>query len=422
MGRSVPAWYPRRVSLAEGPKPQPVSVPSRRRLARAVLILGGGAVAAWALVAAIVLVSVERNWPEQAAVGEPAFGINFSCNYAEFLLLEEPGGPPLDDNRPGRAEWCATTFARVLDETGARYVRLSVEWSQIEPVEGRYDFTLVDALLRESERHGASVLLTVGVKGQRHPEYYIPAWAFPDGRLGRGAVIELDSALAQRALAMIRTTVAHVSASAAIDSWGADNEPYVMSARVGLLSLSRELVRAEVAAIRAADPQQRPVSIAHAQIYSFETVWRGVIEDADVMAVSLYPFRNQPLLGRTFIFPIMELGPLTPNFPYHAREAALAGDGFWVTEMQAEPWAESDIRLFTPSNPSPNLDEAKLRRNLDYARRTGASRVYLWGSEWWLFTKERQGDSRWMELGRAAITGGPAVAPEPRPAGAAATR
>ncbi len=378
--------------------------------------------AAWGLLAIVVFLSIERNWPRQAAAGNPAFGINFSCNQAEFLLLEEPGGPALDDNRPGRAEWCASTFGRVLEETGARYVRLSVEWSQVEPVEGRYDFRLVDALLAEAEGHGASVLLTVGMKGQRHPEYYIPDWALAEGRPPWGAVIERDSELGQRTLAMVRATVAHVAASPAIDSWGADNEPYVTSRRADRWALSRELVQAEVAAIREADPGKRPVSIGHAQIFAGDTRWRGIIEDGDAMAVSIYPFRNGHLAGRPMIFPIMEMGPLTPNFPYHAREAAAAGAAFWITEMQAEPWAEGDIRLFTPSKPSPNLDAGKFRRSIDYARRTGASRVYLWGSEWWLFTEERQGDSRWMELGRAVIRGGGAIALGPSPAAAAASR
>ncbi len=410
------------MSPAEGPLPQALPGPTRRRLARAFLILGGGAVAAWGIVAAVVFVSIERNWPRQAAPGNPAFGINFSCNYAEFLMLEEPGGPALEDNRPGRTEWCASTFGRVLNETGARYVRLSVEWSQVEPVAGRYDFTLVDALLAEAEAHGASVLLTVGMKGQRHPEYYIPDWALAEGLPPWGAVIERDSELGRRALAMVRATVGHVAASPAIDSWGADNEPYVTSPRADRWALSREFVQAEVAAIREADPRKRPVSIGHAQIFAHDARWRGILEDGDALAVSIYPFRNVAFRGGAIIFPIMEMGPLTPNFPDHAREAAAAGDAFWITEMQAEPWAEGDIRLFTPSNPSPNLDTAKFRRSLDYARRTGASRVYLWGSEWWLFTKERQGDSRWMELGRAAITPGAAIAPGPTPAAAAESR
>ncbi|MBI5949552.1 MAG: beta-galactosidase [Chloroflexi bacterium] len=365
---------------------------------------------------------MERNWPRQAAPGTPAFGINFSCNYAEFLLLEEPGGLPLDDNRPDRTEWCATTFGRLLEETGARHVRLSVEWSQVEPVEGRFDFTLVDALLAEAERRGAAVLLTVGLKGQRHPEYYLPNWALAEGRPPWGAVIQLDSELGRRALAMVRATVAHVAGSAAIDSWGADNEPYVTSPRADRWALSRELVQAEVAAIHESDPLNRPVSIGHAQIFAHDTRWRGIVEDADAMAVSIYPFRNVPFPGRAIIFPIMEMGPLTPNFPAHAREAAAAGDAFWITEMQAEPWAEGDIRLFTPSKPSPNLDTGKFRRSLDYARRSGASRVYLWGSEWWLFTKERQGDARWMEMGRAAITAGATTAPGPTPATGGASR
>jgi hypothetical protein len=76
--------------------------------------------------------------------------------------------------------------------------------------------------------------------------------------------------------------------------------------------------------------------------------------------------------------------------------------------MQAEPWVDGDIRLVSPANPSPNLTSANFRKNIEYARRSGAARVYLWGAEWWLYEKLRLGDSTWWDLGRSAIAGAPA--------------
>jgi hypothetical protein len=45
-------------------------------------------------------------------------------------------------------------------------------------------------------------------------------------------------------------------------------------------------------------------------------------------------------------------------------------------------------------------------RNIDYARRTGASRVYLWGAEWWLYQGEEFDDWRWLEAAKGAIARG----------------
>ena len=374
-------------------------------------VLGGGALGGLAMVCGFGMLFVSLSWPHVAAAGNPAFGINYSCNQAEYLLLEDPAlGPAgyVSDDRPGRAEWCAETLGTLLRGTGAHYLRLSVEWSQVEPAPGMYDFRLVDALLQEAERDGGRVLLGVGVKGQRHPEFYIPPWVSSGSDLRNREVISDDLFLHDSALEMVRAVVAHVAASSAVDAWSADNEPYVASLRSEEWTLSREFVAEEVQAIRESDPARRRVSINHAQHFVFDGRWQDALADSDALAASLYPFRNYEVLGHQFVVPILEIGPLAPNYAYQARTAHDAGKEYWLTEMQAEPWVDGDIRLVSPAKPSPNLTLANFRKNIDYARRSGADRVYLWGAEWWLYEKLQFSDSTWWDLGRDAIAGAPA--------------
>lgn len=380
--------------------------PWRRFLAGAAA-LGGGAAGSGLLVVGMLVLFVRLSWPHTEPPGDPDFGINFSCNYAEYLLLEDPatGNGDVPDDRPGRAQWCADTLGQILSGLGAKHVRLSVEWSQVEPAPGVFDWTLMEALLAETERQGAKALLTVGVKAQRHPEYYIPGWVLERAGVGYGDEVSKDPFVRERALMMVEAAVAHFSGSAAIDAWGADNEPYVPSLRASNWSLSREFVQEEVAVIRRNDPLGRPVSINHGQHFVFDRRWRDALADADVLAQSLYPWRNYGLVGRTLVVPILEIGPLAPNYNYQARLAHERGRGFWITEMQAEPWVDGDIRLVSPERPSANLTEANFRKNIDYARRVGAGRIYLWGAEWWLFQRVRYSDPTWWDLGREAISG-----------------
>jgi hypothetical protein len=380
--------------------------PSRRRVWIAFALLGAGAVAGLGLVVGFAILFVQLSWPHVEPLGNPEFGINYSCNQAEYLLLEDPAlGPAgyVSDDRPGRAQWCADTLGTILRESGARFVRISVEWSQVEPSEGVYDFTLIDALLAEADRDGAKVLLGLGVKGQRHPEFYIPDWVMDGADLAQAEVISDDPYLHDQALAMVRAVVAHVKDAPAIDSWNADNEPYVSSLRGQDWTLSRAFVEEEANAIHTGDPQGRPVVINHAQHFVFDRRWQVALADADVLAASLYPSRNYDIFGHQVVVPILEIGPLAPNYAYQARSAHDEGKQYWITEMQAEPWVDDDIRLVTPANPSPNLPPDKFEQNIDYARRTGADRVYLWGSEWWLYEQVKFGDSTWMDLARAAI-------------------
>jgi len=373
---------------------------------RAFVVLGCSALVGWLAVLGMVALFVRLSWPHVEPLGNPEFGINFSCNHAEWLLLEDPAKGAagyVSDERTGRAEWCAATLGTLLRELAPKHLRLSVEWDQVEPQEGRFDFRLVDALLAEAERNGTRVVLTVGIKAQRHPEFFIPQWLLDRAPVANDTDPADNPLIRTKALAMIETVVAHTAASPAIDGWGADNEPYITSARATGWYLGREFAREGAAAIRRNDPRRRPVSINHGQHFVFDRRWQDALADGDVLAVSLYPFRNDVFFGRDVVLPILEIGPLAPNYAHQGRRAHASGKQFWITEMQAEPWAEDDTRLHGPANPLPNLDLAKLRRNIDYARRSGADRVYLWGAEWWLFQRDRFGDAKWMDEARGIL-------------------
>lgn len=363
-----------------------------------------GAFAAVGLLAGQFWLMSRLSWTHRESPAASLIGFNFSCDQAEYLLLEEPGGQFADDDRPGRAQWCAGVLAQLLRETGAPIVRISVQWDDVEPAEGRFDFSLTDALLEAAAREGATVNLTLGMKAQRHPEFYIPAWALEGTALEPGSVISDDPLLRRRALAMARATVAHYAASAAVDSWGAENEPFIASHRSEHYRLGRDYLAELVAIIREGDPQRRPVSINHAQHFVMDRRWKDALADSDVLAQSMYPRRNWDLFSIDGIVNIMELGPLMPNYAHQAREAHSRAKEFWVTELQAEPWTDDDLRLFGPGNPSPNLSPQWMLENVRYARKSGADRIYLWGAEWWLF-QARKGDDRWVTLAREAVGG-----------------
>ncbi len=377
-----------------------------KRRRRWVLGIVGGAMLALALLAGQVWLFVALSWTHREPMADPVIGFNFSCDQAEYLLLEDPAAGAdgyVDDRRPGRAEWCGATLARLIDITGARHVRLGAPWDELEPRPGEFDFATLDAQLDAAERAGATVSLSVGMKTQRHPEFYIPAWAAEGLELPRGAVLSDNRVLRQRALRMVVAVVRHVGERRVVDSWGAENEGYIASPRSQDWTLSREYVAEVVATIREHDPLDRPVAINHAQHFVMDRRWKDALADGDLLGQSLYPFRNYGVPGWRFVVNIMEIGPLMPNYAYQARTARESGKEFWVTELQAEPWTDDDARLLSPANPSPNLTPQKLRRNVRYGRQTGAERVYLWGAEWWLYQGEQFGDWSWAKTATDAI-------------------
>jgi hypothetical protein len=369
--------------------------------------VGGGALLAGGLLVFMGWLFVALSWPHRAPEGNPEWGINFECNQAEYLLLEDPAAGPagyVSDDRPGRVAWCAGILDELLSGLGAKHVRMSVEWSEVEPQPGVYDFSLVDALLATAQAHGAKVLLSVGMKAQRHPEYYLPQWITDSNDLPPDTVVSEVPAIREAALAMATAVVQHVAPSPAIEAWTVENEPYLASARASHWTLDRDYILALMQIIRANDPQARPRILNDGGHFSWATDWNATIADADIGGVSIYPYRNWKILGHRIYLPLLELGPVAPNYPARAKAAEAAGKQLWITELQAEPWAVPDIRLFDPQHPPRDLTPAHFAQNLVYARKSGATRVYLWGAEWWLLQKERYGDARWWDIARAVLS------------------
>ena len=73
-----------------------------------------------------------------------------------------------------------------LDDLHANTLEIPVAWEQIEPVEGRFDFTYVDTLLAQAREHGKHlVLLWFGTWKNTSPSY-APEWVkFDDKRFPR---------------------------------------------------------------------------------------------------------------------------------------------------------------------------------------------------------------------------------------------
>ena len=82
-----------------------------------VAILCGGALGALCLLVGQLWLMSRLSWTHTEEPAASKIGINFSCDEAEYLLLEDPARGEagyVSDDRPGRAEWCGETLGAIL--------------------------------------------------------------------------------------------------------------------------------------------------------------------------------------------------------------------------------------------------------------------------------------------------------------------
>ena len=360
------------------------------------LVLG-----ALALLAVLALAAGARGHAASPHAGAPRhFGATFS---------------PADLQGRG-LDWRAALDAG--DELGLDFLRVPASWDRIEPKEGQLDFAELDELIERAAGKNYSLLLTVGMKAPRWPEYHLPGWAQPQldlfetlvdffsiPFLGQhvGAEVSTDPVLRQRTLDFVKETVRHVKglpSARAVVAYQVENEP-MDKAGPRRWWLGADLVAEEAALIRAEDPG-RPLVVncwcEDQRISSFpwgdgDYATRNALAIGDVIGLDTYwgvgdiPANQLDAMNRCVNRPRKVL----------ARAEALGKDA-WIVESQAEGWGSyqptpDDVRWLVHQHES-----------LDFKT------ILLWGFETWYEKKVKKGDTALWDVVEELASGALPVA------------
>jgi hypothetical protein len=294
-------------------------------------------------------------------------GVSFSHRQAAHLGLD-----------PMRA------FDRLL-EMGFRLVRVSCYWDEID---GR-GYGRLDALVEAAERTGVGLLVTVGTKAMRWPEFYIPARL--DGRP--------SSSLRESALEVVATTVRRYRSSSAVEAWQVENEPLNRSGPRRRL-VPKQLLEAELDEVRRLDGRPivvnafrhfRPLVDRASQACPWanaEAAILRLLNPGEVLGLDLYRRIALTIAGRSWLSSAPE--DWAERAERVAAAARASGRRAWVVEAQAEPWGPG------------SLDPGELAAIRDALRGRGFERIVLWGAEHWLH-REAQGDPSWTRAARSLL-------------------
>jgi hypothetical protein len=331
--------------------------------------------------------------------GSTELGISFRPLQAEALGLE-----------PRAA-------LRVLLRYPFEMIRIAAYWNQLEPAPGRLETGELDRVLDAAEQAGKRVILGLGaVKNFGYPEFFVPAHHL-ERPLPEGTLITPDGqrGLLRAATEFLTRVTARYAARGAIIAWQVEHEAVDPLGMEHSWRLSEAFVRAEVAAVRAADPAGRPVMMNGFQPMStpvaLQQRWRtrdqgdslAVAQHlADIVGIDCYPRHALASAGPVSLYlDGSESRSRRRQLRLLLDRAAAAGRRLTIAEGQAEPWEA----VTTPPSPAGLVmyscrpedlitTYSRLLKQASEWRQVLGSYLF-WGAEYWL-ARDGQGDPSYL--------------------------
>jgi hypothetical protein len=273
-------------------------------------------------------------------------------------------------------DWKEVLLA-ILDELKVKKIRLVVYWNEIEKEDGKYDFSELDWQINEVSKRGGEIVLAVGRRVPRWPECFEPEWikSFPEGKKQ------------EKVLALISETINRYKDNKNIGIWQIENEPFLRTFGE-CPKLDKGFFDKEIALAKSID-SSRPIMITESGEFS---TWIGGAKRADIVGTSLY----RKIYGKLGYVKY----PIPPVF--YQRKTILIKTLFDIkdiiaVEVQAEPWGNKPNQTMTTEEQDMSMSFEAFNDVLEYTRRAGFNKAYLWGAEWWYWRKIKFNDSKFWD-------------------------
>lgn len=273
----------------------------------------------------------------------------------------------------------------ILEDLQPKHIRIAAMWSEVENKKGEYNFANVDWMMDRAGVNGAKVVLVVGQKAPRWPECHVPVW------LERYDDVDSSAYLIDYVAAVVNRYKDHP----ALDIWQIENEPYIRFKFGECEGYREDLVKKEIDLVRELDPDHKIILTDSGEM----STWRQSSKYGDILGTTMYRIVRTPS-GKIFNYNWL------PSGFYRLKAKIWKKDynHFFVSELQAEPWfGDADPVDTSVEKMEETMNIDRLQVHMDYAETVGASRVYLWGVEWWYLMKENFADNSYWEAVKSKI-------------------
>lgn len=262
-------------------------------------------------------------------------------------------------------------FAWVCENYDPQIVRLGAYWNRIERVQGEFDVAELSWLIEKCIEQKRKIIVTVGMKAPRWPEYHMPDW-----------VIKNLSEQENAAMTFVKTVVKYLMKyTDGILYIQLENEPFHRYEINGNRELSYDYLREIKKIVRESLPTKPAMltcGISTTSWWEFQdfTALLNSLRLSDVIGLNVYVkigVKNQEyLLPHRLYFLKLYLIKILGNF---------CGKKVLIAEMQDEPW-EHGTHIHDETNTWRSWSENQSRNLLEKLKACGYVSVLRWGCEW----------------------------------------
>ncbi|HEY5805782.1 MAG TPA: beta-galactosidase [Candidatus Saccharimonadales bacterium] len=278
------------------------------------------------------------------------------------------------------------TMDAMLNDLDIRHLRLVSYWSQLEPEQGKYDFSLLDWQFEKAEAAGAKVTLSLGLRQPRWPECHIPAWArqLPSGNTEGTWQKQLEQFMTE--------TINRYKGSPALDSYQLENEYFLRGfgeceQLVGeQAAFDRNRLISEYNLIKQLDPYHKLI-ISRSNNALGTPIGKPT---PDEFGISIYKRVWDANLTKRYLeypFPAWFYGFVAGS------QKILTGKDMIIHELQAEAWPPGgNIPNSTLEEQNKSFNAERFKHRVEFGKATGMREIYLWGAEYWYYRKVKLND------------------------------
>ncbi|OGI26852.1 MAG: hypothetical protein A2359_00040 [Candidatus Moranbacteria bacterium RIFOXYB1_FULL_43_19] len=272
------------------------------------------------------------------------------------------------------------TYLAVLDDLGAKRIRLPIYWQDVEPEDGKFDFSDYDWMVEEARKRNVELILVIGRKLPRWPECHAPFWA--------DKLPEPEKQ--EKILEAMSKEVERYKNIPNLNLWQVDNEPFLPFGEC--TTTDKSFLDREVAKVREIDPNHQIMVTDSGEL----SIWVRAAKRADIFGTTMYRIIYKDPIGN-FKY------PLPPKFFWLKANLVhlfYPGKPIIVSELQAEPWGPKLIYDLTLDEQEKSMSLAQFQENIEYAKKVGFPENYLWGVEWWYWLKVKHDKPEFWEAAK----------------------